>query len=86
MATIRCNDDKIELASALFPWQRVDFPIKYLGVPLSVSKLPRSALQPIVDKMTNKLLTWWGKLLNHSGHLSLIKSMLSAMPTYTTIT
>jgi hypothetical protein len=44
MAPIRCSEEQTELATAFFPCQRVDFPIKYLGLPLSTTKLPKSAL------------------------------------------
>jgi hypothetical protein len=46
MAPIRCAEGDIQLASNIFPCQLVDFPIKYLGIPLALGKLPKSALQP----------------------------------------
>jgi hypothetical protein len=42
------------LAVSLFPNQVVGFPLKYLGIPLSV-KLLKSALQQLVDKVADKL-------------------------------
>lgn len=56
-----------------------DFPIKYLGVPLSVKKLPKASLQPLVDKVADRLPVWKGRLMNRSGRLALIKSTLSAI-------
>lgn len=38
---------------------------EYLGMPLSVTKLPKSELQPLVDAMANRLPTWKVRLLNH---------------------
>jgi hypothetical protein len=52
-------------------------------MPLSTTKLPRSALEPVVDKMADKLPNGRGKVINHSDCLSLIKSTLLATPTYT---
>jgi hypothetical protein len=46
MAPIRCAEGDIQLATNIFPCQLVDFPIKYLGIPLALGKLPKSALQP----------------------------------------
>jgi hypothetical protein len=54
-------------------------------MPLSVFKLPRSSLQPIADKMAGNLPAWKGRLLHHSGCLTLIKTTLVAMLVYTAI-
>jgi hypothetical protein len=59
--------------------------VKYLGIPLAVSKLPRSTLQPLVDKVVDKLPIWEGNLMNRNGRLELIKSTLSFIPIYTSI-
>jgi hypothetical protein len=85
LAPIRCSLEQVELAINLFPCSLVQFLIKYLGAPLSITKLLKSALQLLVDKMANKLPTWKGNLMNHSGHLALIKTILSAMSVYTAI-
>jgi hypothetical protein len=58
----------------------VQFPTKYLGIPLSTHKLPKVALQPMVDKVADKLTAWKGRLMHRSGRLALIKSTLAAMP------
>jgi hypothetical protein len=42
MAPIRCSEEQINLGMAFFPCQKVNFPIKYLGLPMSTTKLPRS--------------------------------------------
>jgi hypothetical protein len=64
----------------------VDFPVTYLDIPLSTSKLPKAALIPLLDRASNKLPTWKGRLMHRSGRLALIKSMLSAIPIYSSIT
>jgi hypothetical protein len=63
----------------------VEFPIKYLGVPLSLTKLPKLALQPLLDRAADRLPIWKGRLLHRCGRLTLIKSTLSAIPIYTMI-
>jgi hypothetical protein len=73
------------LAAALFPCQTIQFLIKYLGIPLSVTKLPRSALHPLLDRVVEKLLVWKGRLMHHSGQLALVKFALMAIPIYTSI-
>jgi hypothetical protein len=69
----------------IFPCQKVDLPIKYLGLPLSTSKLPKSALQPLADRVADKLPAWKGGLLHRSGRLTLIKMTLCTIPIYTSI-
>jgi hypothetical protein len=57
----------------------------YSIFPLSVTKLPKSALQTLANMMGDTLPTWKGKLINWSGRLTLIKTTLSAMPVHMTI-
>jgi hypothetical protein len=45
MVIIRCDDEQWQMAATLFPCQQVEFPITYLGMPLSTGKLPRSVWQ-----------------------------------------
>jgi hypothetical protein len=60
LAPIRYDEDQMTLATTHFLCQLVQFPVKYLGIPLSISKLPRSALQPLLDKVADKLPVWKG--------------------------
>jgi hypothetical protein len=41
------------------------FPFQYLGVSLHYEKLRREDIQPIVDKVINKILGWKGRLLSY---------------------
>lgn len=47
-------------------------PIKYLGVPLHYDTLRRGDIQPLVDKIIKRIAGWRGKLLSHSGRITLI--------------
>jgi hypothetical protein len=85
MVPIRCNEEQIIMSVQAFPCQLTSFPIKYLGIPLSVSKLPRTSLQPLLDRVADKLPAWRGRLMHRSGRLTLIKITLSAVPIYTSI-
>jgi hypothetical protein len=90
MVAIRCFKDQIadsmkELTAdsmSCFPCELVPFLIRYFEIPLSVSKLPRAALQPLLDKVADRLPLWKGRLLHRSGRLALIKSMLTAIHVY----
>jgi hypothetical protein len=59
-----------------------DFPCKYLGLPLHFKQLRRVEVQPLIDKLANRLPMWKGRFLNRAGRLKLLNSVLSAMPTY----
>lgn len=52
---IACNQDQIDLVNHLFPVPIVDFPITYLGLPLSVRRLRKADLQPVIDKVTTAI-------------------------------
>jgi hypothetical protein len=85
LVPIRCTEEQVQAVLGEFLCQHASFSITYLGMPLSVFKLPCSSLQPIVDKMAGKLQAWKGRLLHHSGRLTLIKTTIAAMPVYTAI-
>jgi hypothetical protein len=75
---IRCQDIDIDEVLDGVPVIRASFPIKYLGLPLSVWKLKRIDFQPLEDKMAGKLVTWDGKISMQSGEGPL--SNLSSCP------
>jgi hypothetical protein len=85
MTVIRCDISLVQLALELFPCQLVQLSLRYLGMPLSPGKLPKSAWQPLIDRAADRLLVWKGNMMNRSGHLELIKSTLCAIPIYTAI-
>jgi hypothetical protein len=58
------------------------FPFKYLGLPLHFKQLRRVEVQPLIDKLANRLPMWKGRFLNRADRLKLLNSVLSAMPTY----
>lgn len=52
---INCTKEHVSLIMNILQCQISDFPCTYLGVPLSVHKLPKSSLQPLVDKVVRHL-------------------------------
>jgi hypothetical protein len=85
MVPIRYDQITINLATSQFPSQVVDFPIKYMGIALSMGKLPKLVWQPLVDKAIDRLPVWKGNMMNRSGRLALIRSSLSSIPIYVSI-
>ena len=57
-------------------------PMSYLGMPLGVSHNSPSIWNPILEKTEWKLAGWKKLYLFKEGRLTLLKSMLSSLPTY----
>ena len=75
---IRCQG--VDLTTVLngFEARRASFPIKYLGLPLSTTRLKNVDFQPVVDKVAGKLNTWDGRNMTMAGRLTLVKSVLTS--------
>jgi hypothetical protein len=58
------------------------WPIKYLGVPVSGSRLHIADWLPLNEKIMKRLDGWQGSSLSIGGRTILINSCLSSMPTY----
>jgi hypothetical protein len=77
---IRCDEAVELMVAGVFNCQICHFPIKYLGLPLSIGRLRRADIWPLIDKFSAKLPGWIPKLLNPGGRLVLTKSVLMAIP------
>lgn len=80
VAPIQCADINLDEVLANFPATTTPFPLKYLGLPISLGRLRRADLQPYIDKAVARLSPWKGKFLNRVGCTALVKSVLSSMP------
>jgi hypothetical protein len=66
----------------LFSCPMGNFPIKYLGVPLHFKNLRREVIQPLLDKILNKITGWRGKLLSHAAKVMRIQTYIAFIPIY----
>lgn len=82
---IHCDLEDTATLLNFFPGKLAPFPIKYLGIPLATTKLKKSELQPLVDKVANCLPTWKASLINKAGRAVLIRAKLSVIPIYTAV-
>ncbi|KAJ4816106.1 RNA-directed DNA polymerase (reverse transcriptase)-related family protein [Rhynchospora pubera] len=57
-----------------------DFPVTYLGLPLSIRRLKKIHFRPLIDAFQRKLDGWKSTFLSPAGRLTLVKSVLSALP------
>lgn len=62
--------------------QMQEFPIRYLGLPLTTKRIPKARFQTMVDTVAHKLPPIHGTLMAKSERLVWIKSILRAVPIY----
>jgi hypothetical protein len=79
---IRCEDIDLDHVLQPFHGTRGNFPCRYLGLQLHTRPLWKIHIQPLNEKIGNRLAGWKGNLLNRAGRLTLVSSVLSSMPTY----
>ena len=61
---------------------RANFPMKYLGLPLTVCRLRKIEFRPLLDKAMAKISSWHGRHLTQAGRVCLAKSVLTSQPVY----
>jgi len=82
ISPIQCNLEDSVTLKHLFLGKFDPFPTKYLGIPLSYKKLRKVDIQPLIDKVSDRLPSWKSKLLSKAGRAVLVKSTLSAIPVH----
>ncbi|WVZ79028.1 hypothetical protein U9M48_026656 [Paspalum notatum var. saurae] len=80
---IYCAGLNLDEILAGFPASRTSFPIRYLGIPLTVTRLKKVDFQYLLDKVRSKLTNWHGRNVTLVGRLTLVKSVLSSQPVHT---
>lgn len=85
ISPIQCNLEHTVALMSFFPGQLQPFPCKYLGVPLSVTKLKKNDLMPLVDKIKSGLPTWKARMMSRAGRSVLVKVKMSAIPIHMAI-
>jgi hypothetical protein len=82
---IRCGDHELEVVQHELPCVLSEFLCKYLGFLLSLKKLKREHLQPIIDRMADQLLGWKADLLTRAGRKVHVQFVLTLMLIYLTM-
>ena len=52
---IRCTEEMVATVQQVFPCVITAFPCKYLGIPLSLSRLTRADEQPLIDAIAARI-------------------------------
>ena len=72
------GEEALEEIVSILGCQIQEFPIRYLGLPLSTKKVARAHVHSVVEAVTHKLPPCHGSLMARSGRLVWIKSVLRA--------
>ncbi|XP_071685018.1 uncharacterized protein [Lolium perenne] len=80
VSAIACTEDVANAAAGVMECQLAPFPVKYLGILLSIRRLPGEAFQPMVDRLADKLPTYKASMMPTAGCLALVRSVLAAIP------
>jgi hypothetical protein len=79
---IRCDATKRAVVQQLLPCELSDFPCRYLGLPLSLKKLTKDQVQPIIDRIVDQLPGWKADLLTKPGRKVLVQFVMTGMLIY----
>ncbi|KAF5476686.1 hypothetical protein F2P56_003400 [Juglans regia] len=90
---LKVNFDKSELVpvgnvsntrqiASILGCKVASLPMTYLGLPLGAAVRASSIWDPVIEKIERKLEGWKRLYLSKGGRLTLIKSILSNLPTY----
>ena len=74
------SDEIAPEAVSVMECQLAQFLMKYLVIPLSMHQLSIESLLAIMEKITDRLPSWMAGMMAMSGQLTLVKSILAAMP------
>jgi hypothetical protein len=73
---------RVRIANML-NYQLGELPLKYLGIPISDTKLGKNTFEELTGKVAKRIPPWRGKQFSSGGRLILTNSCLSSVPIYT---
>ena len=82
LVPIHMTDNITQECVQVLGCRQESFPEPYLGLPLSVNKLPMSAYTPYIQKTDRYLSTWQAGLLNTMGRAVMVNSVLDSQLVY----
>lgn len=77
---LQCGEQEMAVVQQVLSCNVVQFPCKYLGLPLSVKKLSKNDLLALIEKIADRLPGWKAALMHPAGRVALAKSVLTAIP------
>ncbi|KAJ4805083.1 RNA-directed DNA polymerase (Reverse transcriptase)-related family protein [Rhynchospora pubera] len=79
---VNLSEQQAVVLLEFFGYAQAALPMLYLGLPLTIGRPDRSCYQPLITKIQQRLQGWKSKLLSRAGRLTLVSSVLTAIPTY----
>ena len=79
---INQSPEEVQISSAILGCSLSDFPVTYLGLPLTINRPTSAAFMPLIERLESKLEGWKSKLISRGGRLLLMNAVLSAIPIY----
>jgi hypothetical protein len=79
---IRCTEQVLLAVTPALGCPIGEFPCKYLGLTLSLSKLQKMDVQPLIDKLARKLSFWKARLLSKEGRASFVQAVMTSTVIY----
>ena len=79
---LRADEEMVQSLADLVGCEAGAWPITYLGMPLGGNPYCRSFWESVITKVAKRLDGWKRAFLSKGGRLTLIESVLSAIPTY----
>lgn len=81
---INIAQDQISMVKAVIVigFTQTEFPVIYLGMPLTLTKPGRSLFISLIEKIEKRLEGWQSRLISRGERLQLVQSVLSTVPIY----
>jgi hypothetical protein len=79
---IRCGQEELMTLHDWLPCELASFPCKYLGLPLSLKKLSKNQVQPIIDTVADQLSGWKADLMTRAGRRVQVQYVMIGMLIY----
>jgi hypothetical protein len=79
---VGCGTPEIQVVHEQLPCELAEFPCKYLGLPLSLKKLSREQVQPIIDSIADQLPGWKADLTTRAGWKVQVQFVLTSKLIY----
>jgi hypothetical protein len=79
---IQYGDDEIASVHSLLPCCMENFPINYLGLPLSIYKLTGAQWQPLIDRLADLLPGWRADLMTRFGRVVHVQFVITTTIIY----
>ncbi|KAJ0471319.1 putative RNA-directed DNA polymerase [Helianthus annuus] len=76
------NEDEVLSMAQLLRCRQGTFPFKHLGLLVGANMNLARNWKPVVEIFQRRLSIWKAKTLSYGGRITLIKSVLNALPTY----